>query len=76
LLKIITWVTPDCANYGSLHFTFLILRFLVSNIEANCDFLSDYVRWQTRELYELVCTDFYEIVLLKFIINQKKKKIK
>lgn len=42
--------------------TFVVLK--VSDSEYNkatVDFLLDHGRWQTRELYELVCKDFYEI---------------
>ena len=53
-------------------YTFLILRVYDNEYsEATVDFLSNHVRCQTRKLYELVCTDFYETVVLKFIIKKK-----
>jgi hypothetical protein len=53
--------------------TFLILKASDREYnEATVDFLLNHVRWQTRKLYGLVCTDFYETVLLKFIIRKKK----
>jgi hypothetical protein len=56
-------------------YTFLILKVSDSEYgEATVDFLLNHVRWQTRKLYGLVCTDFCEIVVLKFIIKKNQMK--
>lgn len=55
-------------------YAILILKVSDSEyIEAIVDFLLNHVRCQTRKLYELVGTDFYETVVLKFIIKKKIK---
>jgi hypothetical protein len=53
-------------------YTFLILKVSDSECnESNIDFLLNHVGRQTRKLYKLVCTDFYETVVLKFIFRKK-----
>lgn len=50
-------------------YMFFILKVSDSEYsEATVDFLLNHVRCQTRKLYELLCTDFYEYVVMKFII--------
>jgi hypothetical protein len=57
-------------------YTFLNLKVSDSEYgEVTVDFLLNNVRWQTRKLYVLVCTDLYETVVLKFIIRKKSNEV-